>query len=95
MPYAVGVREAKAKFSSLLARVRGGGAVTITDRGRPVAQLVPLPTSARSLEERLHTMEEQGFLAAVPPACGPLPPLVSVPEQGLTQWLLQEDRGAR
>ncbi len=95
MPYAVGVREAKAKFSSLLARVRSGDAVTITDRGRPVAQLVPLPASARSLEERLHTMEEQGFIAAIPPASGPLPPLVSVPEQGLAQRMLQEDRGAR
>jgi prevent-host-death family protein len=95
VPYEVGVREAKAKFSSLLARVRKGGAITITDRGRPVAQLVPLPAAARSLAERLHEMEEAGFLAESPPESGPLPPLVSVPEQGLAQRLLQEDRGAR
>ena len=36
------ISEAKAKLSALLDRVRAGETVTITDRGVPVAQIVPL-----------------------------------------------------
>lgn len=37
-----GVREARQDLSSLLDDVRKGREVTITDRGRPVARLVPV-----------------------------------------------------
>jgi prevent-host-death family protein len=37
-----GVREARHDLSSLLDDVRKGREVTITDRGRPVARLVPV-----------------------------------------------------
>jgi prevent-host-death family protein len=37
-----GVREARHNLSSLLDDVRKGREVTITDRGRPVARLVPV-----------------------------------------------------
>ena len=36
------ISEAKAKLSALLDRVKAGETVTITDRGVPVAQIVPL-----------------------------------------------------
>ena len=38
----VGVRELKAKLSEHLARVKAGATVTVTERGRPVARLVPV-----------------------------------------------------
>ena len=41
----VGVRALKQNASAVVADVASGGVVTITDRGRPVAQMVPLPTS--------------------------------------------------
>jgi prevent-host-death family protein len=41
----VGVRELKAHLSSCLDRVRSGERLTITDRGRPIATLVPFETS--------------------------------------------------
>ncbi len=42
---AVGIRELKQNASAVVARAAAGETVTITDRGRPVAQLTPLPTS--------------------------------------------------
>lgn len=41
----VGVRALKQNASSVVADASAGEVVTITDRGRPVAQLVPLPDS--------------------------------------------------
>ncbi len=38
----VGVRALRQRASELLQRVAGGEVVTVTDRGRPVARLVPL-----------------------------------------------------
>ncbi len=40
----VGIRALKQNASAVVAEAVGGTVVTITDRGRPVAQLVPLPT---------------------------------------------------
>jgi prevent-host-death family protein len=39
----VGVRELRQRASELLRRVEDGESIEITDRGRPVAVLVPLP----------------------------------------------------
>lgn len=41
----VGIRALKQNASEVVARAARGETVIITDRGRPVAQLVPLPTS--------------------------------------------------
>ena len=39
----VGIRELRQRASELLRRVEGGESIEITDRGRPVAVLAPLP----------------------------------------------------
>jgi prevent-host-death family protein len=39
----VGVRELRQRASELLRRVEAGESIEITDRGRPVAVLAPLP----------------------------------------------------
>jgi prevent-host-death family protein len=41
----VGIRALKQNASAVVAEVAAGATVTITDRGRPVAQLTPLPTT--------------------------------------------------
>lgn len=41
----VGIRALKQNASAVVAGAAGGDTVTITDRGRPVAQLTPLPDS--------------------------------------------------
>jgi len=53
------ISEAKAKLSALLERVKTGESITITDRGMPVAQIVPIPVSEVDWDERL---ERQGVI---------------------------------
>ncbi|MGQ0481854.1 MAG: type II toxin-antitoxin system Phd/YefM family antitoxin [Pseudonocardia sp.] len=47
----VGVRELRDRMSSYLARVRDGETIEITDRGRPVAMLVPPPADRATVSE--------------------------------------------
>lgn len=41
----VGIRELKQNASAVVARVRRGTTITVTDRGRPAALLSPIPGS--------------------------------------------------
>lgn len=54
------ISEAKAKLSALLDRVKAGEEVTITDRGKPVARIVPVPVADIDWDERLDRLERQG-----------------------------------
>jgi prevent-host-death family protein len=47
----VGVRELRDQLSRYLERVRHGEEIEVTERGRPVAMLVPLPDSRAKLAE--------------------------------------------
>jgi prevent-host-death family protein len=48
-----GIREARQNLSALIEEVRKGYEITITDRGRPVARLVPpLSPSAKPFQGR-------------------------------------------
>ena len=42
----VGIRELRQRASELLRQVEGGESIEITDRGRPVALLSPLPAGS-------------------------------------------------
>ncbi|HBL31920.1 MAG TPA: type II toxin-antitoxin system prevent-host-death family antitoxin [Acidobacteria bacterium] len=47
----IGIKELKARLSEYVERARAGEMVVVTDRGKPVAELVPLsPTKLRLLE---------------------------------------------
>jgi prevent-host-death family protein len=54
--------EAKARLSELLERVRKGDVVTITHRGKPIAEVRPIEQRDASLEERLKDLERRGLL---------------------------------
>jgi prevent-host-death family protein len=41
----VGIRELKQNPSAVIADAAAGEIITVTDRGRPVAQITPLPSS--------------------------------------------------
>lgn len=57
------ISEAKAKLSALLDRVKAGETITITDRGVPVAQLVPLDgAGAVDWDARLASLERRGLI---------------------------------
>ncbi len=55
------VSELKARLSEYLNQVKAGMEVLITDRGKPVARLVPIPRS-KNLKESLVRMEKQGLI---------------------------------
>jgi len=65
----VGVGELRARFSEFLRRAQAGEAVVVTDRGRPIARLVPL-TGETAVEGRVADLEGAGLVRA-----GPRPPL--------------------
>jgi len=54
-PATVGIRDLKQNASAVVARAAGGEVMTITDRGRPVARLLPLERKSR-----LQQMVEDG-----------------------------------
>jgi prevent-host-death family protein len=66
----VDIRALRRHTSAIVAAAAAGGTVTITDRGRPVAQLTPLPTSrlqqlldtgrARPARRRIETLANPG-----------------------------------
>ena len=56
------ISEAKAKLSALLDKVKAGETVTITDRGTPIARIVPLAPADVDWEERLERLERQGVV---------------------------------
>ena len=53
----IGLRELKAKLSECVREVKTGQTVVVTERGRPVARIIPDVTSVR---ERLEALREAG-----------------------------------
>ena len=69
----VGIRALKQNASAVVARAAAGERVTITDRGRRVAQLTPIPSSrVEQLVEAGHARRAKYDVAALPaPRPGP------------------------
>jgi prevent-host-death family protein len=55
------VSKLKARLSEYLNQVKAGNEVLITDRGKPVARLVPI-SRTRGVGESLARMERQGLI---------------------------------
>lgn len=68
----VGIRELQQHASKVVARVAQGEEIEITDRGRPVARLVPL--RRRPLDE----LADAGRLRPATRTMAKLPPLIEV-----------------
>lgn len=89
----VGVRELRQNLSRWLRRVESGETFEVTERGRPVAQLTPLPPDddviARLSREGRIARAATGNLADLPP-----PPPGPPGEKSLSEILqeLREDK---
>jgi prevent-host-death family protein len=80
----VGIRELRQQASSLLRRVEEGETIEVTDRGRPVAVLAPLPASGA-----LERLRASGETIAATADMDDLPePLQVVPGQELPSQVL-------
>lgn len=85
MERAVGIRKLRDELTRHLGRVRRGTRIVITDRGRPVALLMPYGRGGRSSRtERLgmllsggHVMPAEKQFLAVPPLAKGRGPLLS------------------
>ena len=75
-PLVVGAREFKTRLGTYLRRVREGRILTITDRGRPVAEVMPIEFAGRSVDARLARLRRQGVVTGqakpVPPIAKPI-----------------------
>lgn len=88
----VGIREAKITLSKLIKQVRQGQNIIITDRGRPVAKIVDLPSESLDAKERIILLEQQGWIEPAKkefPDNSPLPLPIS---DELAQKYLQQSR---
>lgn len=90
----IGVREAKAQLSRLLREVARGTEWIITDRGQPVAKLVPVAGGPRSLGERVRLLESWGWIEPARTGGRRLPPPLRI-RNGVAQDMLQQDRDGR
>jgi prevent-host-death family protein len=71
----MGLREANQRFSSLIRAVRKGQEVVLTDRGRAIAVVRPLPAS-EEIDVTLQRLEKAGLLrvGSTPRALPPFKP---------------------
>jgi|SRR5665811_183611 len=77
----IGVRELRQHASAWLRRVEAGESFEVTDRGRPVARLVPAEAieGLRALRAAGRARPASGHLADAPP---PIPPAPGRPTAG-------------
>ena len=54
--------DAKARFSEVLRQVRDGKTVTVSYRGKPVAEIRAIRDSPATIEARLDDLERQGVV---------------------------------
>ena len=54
--------EARARFSEIIRLVRDGRTVTVSYRGKPVAEVRPLQERPATIEERTEELERRGVL---------------------------------
>lgn len=74
----IGLRDLNQRTSQILDRVRRGESLVVTDRGEPIAKLVPILPSSSVLEELVRAGK------AVPPRTrAPLPPPVDFGDPSL------------
>jgi prevent-host-death family protein len=79
----VGLRALKQNASRVVARAAAGEVIVITDRGRPVAQITPLPKS------RLQQLIDAGLTTPAQGDWSDLGPPVRVPGVSLTEEILK------
>lgn len=88
----IGIRDAKARFSNLVAKVKNGATVEITDRGKKVAQIIPFPSQKLDLNQKLELFEDKGLISlAKSRMLKKINPVV-LPKNINLQKILQQDR---
>jgi prevent-host-death family protein len=87
----VGIRELKSRLSHYIRHVKSGQTVTITERGKPVGQIVPI-AQEQSIEDRIKAMQEAGLLEWNGQKLEPMEPVARTRGDRTVADLLLEDR---
>ncbi len=82
----VSAKELKNRLGRYLKRVKEGGSLVITERGKPIARIVPLNLD---LESKLKLMEELGLLVPPEGELEPVEPLVT-PKRSVSEILIED-----
>ena len=88
----IGIREARIHFSRLIREVRSGNEYVITDRGTPVARIIPDEGKPLSLEERIKNFENSGIIESCCGESGSTLEPIELPYKYLHSRL-EEERG--
>jgi len=92
------VSELKASLSKYVAHVKSGEEIIVTERGKPVAKLVPIPQNEDSEMERMRDLERRGLITL---GTGKVPdefwdmPIAEDPEGLVLKALLEEREHGR
>lgn len=79
VPIRMGLREANQQFSAAIRAVKAGRSVLLTERGRPIAMIRPIPDED---DDAVRTRLEQAGLLKKAEVDGPLPPFRPVSYSG-------------
>jgi prevent-host-death family protein len=85
----IGIRELKAQLSSRVREVKKGATLVITDRGEPVARLVPVTATP---EDRFQQLLDSGMVSWSGQKLAPEVPRVPIRGSKMVSDLLLEDR---
>lgn len=89
----MGVRDAKARLSELVRRVKDGEFVEITERGRPVARIIRIDEPKDEYDRIVDNLLRHGDISVRPPKRRPKPmPPMKLPLGVDLQKELREDR---
>lgn len=97
LPKQVGSRELKTRLGSYLRFVRRGATFIVTDRGRPVAELRPIPMDENTLNEKLYELAAAGVVGqeiSERRPLGPFEPIVTKGQSNASAAII-EDREDR
>ena len=88
----VGSRELKTRLGTYLRHVREGATIIVTDRGRPIAELRPLPGSEEDVEARLRELIVAGVISGEVAERQPLAPFepIQLTDGPLSDTILEE-----
>ncbi len=92
VPTQINVRQLKAHLGKWLDQVKSGQTVIITERGKPIGQIVPFPTSRT---ERMQVLAAIGFVGQIGVKLPASDPLIENHGSQLISALVSEDRDAR
>jgi len=82
----VSAKELKNRLGRYLKKVKGGETLVVTERGKPIARIVPLDLAP---EAKLKLMEELGLLVPPEGELEAIEPLVT-PKQSIAEMLVAD-----